>query len=151
MEYTQNINSLALIHIGNFVKSLYGHANQLLRQHGFMIRLEQLPVIMTVHYFGTLYQQEIADMVGRDKSSVQRTVAFLQKNELIHITEDRNDRRRNMVSLTFPGKDLARRLHDELMRLEQVLFSHVDEKDKTALIGIIRKAEHTIDQAVSMA
>jgi DNA-binding MarR family transcriptional regulator len=148
METLQNTNNLVLFHLGSFVKTLNKNANHLLRKDGFALKLEQLPVIMAVFYQGIMCQQELADALDRDKSSVQRTIVFLLKHDLVKISGDKQDKRRNLVTLTETGSLLAQKLHNRLIRLEQVLFSHLREEDKNTLVGLIRKVERSMLTAV---
>jgi len=53
-------------------------ANRLIEEASVPVKMEQLPILMCIHSCGCISQQEIADMVHRDKSSVQRTVVVLE-------------------------------------------------------------------------
>lgn len=73
------------------------------------VTIEQLHILMCVHEQGVVCQQEIADILRRDKSSVQRSVVILKENGLIEITKCKSDKRRNLLSLTDLGRDVSAR------------------------------------------
>ncbi len=80
--------------------------NQELTRLKFPLQVEQLPVLFTVFLGGTsqLSQQEIADLLKRDKSGIQRSIRTLERDGYLRVVADTGDRRRNLIQLTPPGK-----------------------------------------------
>jgi DNA-binding MarR family transcriptional regulator len=80
-----------------------------IRQEKIPLKVEQLPVIMCIYDHGILCQQEIADAVFRDKSSVQRTVAKLEYQGLVEIRKNMDKRKKSIV-LSETGKAVAQKI-----------------------------------------
>jgi DNA-binding MarR family transcriptional regulator len=80
-----------------------------IRQEKIPLKVEQLPVMMCIYDHGILCQQEIADAVFRDKSSVQRTVAKLEHYGFVEIRQNIDKRKKSLV-LSETGKAIAQKI-----------------------------------------
>lgn len=119
----ENYNEdLAIFYLDNLSKLLRNKANRYLSSQGIDVRIEQLPVLFSIPEEG-LPQQQIADEIGRDKSSVLRTISSLEREELVKVMTDMADKRKNCVMLTPKGKLLVSLLKDKIVNLEKVLFN----------------------------
>lgn len=91
-------------------------------------------------------QQEIAEMLNRDKSVILRNVDTLESDGLLCRTCDPNDRRRNNINLTDEGlkyidkfrvieteitKELLSGLKDEEIEAFYKVINHINETAKT--------------------
>lgn len=121
-------------------------ANQLIEEASVPIKMEQLPVLMCIHSSGCISQQEIADTVHRDKSSVQRTVVVLEKKGLISITADKTDKRKNNLRTTKTGAFIALQIKDILHKVEEEIFSAFDSQDKLNTINTIKETADKLEQ-----
>ena len=106
-----------------------------------------MPVLIIVYYRGVLCQQEIANILGRDKSSVQRTIVALVRDGYLKTETDKIDRRRNLITLTGTGYSITEKLNDELILLDSTLFSSLQPADKDFLNRIIGKVEYAIQHS----
>lgn len=99
--------------------TMYRLANKYLVEEKFPIRSEQFPVLITIHTYPGISQQEIADLTNRDKSSVQRTILSLIKKGLVSIQQDQKDKRKNRVSTTHEGDSISVRLGEIIQKVEK--------------------------------
>jgi len=60
-------------------------------------------------------QQDLADVVHKDKTSITRIIDSMEKRDLVVRIPDRLDRRQNLIYMTNKGK----RLQEELMQIFQ--------------------------------
>lgn len=87
----------------------YGMVKMFIRQEKIPLKIEQLPVMMCIYDHGILCQQEIADAIFRDKSSVQRTVAKLEYQGFVEIRRNMDKRKKSLV-LSETGKAIAKKI-----------------------------------------
>lgn len=73
---------------------------------GYTITAEQWMILLLLWQKNGRSQQEIADCIGKDKSTVSPQIDGLEKRNLILRVPDRKDNRRNFVWLTRKGKTL---------------------------------------------
>lgn len=132
-----NNEELAIFHLDNLSKLLRNKANQYLSAQGIDIRVEQLPVLLSIPENG-LPQQQIANEIGRDKSSVLRTIYSLEKEKLVIVMPDTGDKRKNCILLTEKGKLLAEMIRDKIMNLENVLFTNLKNPERNRFLRVIK-------------
>ena len=93
--------------------------------------MDQIPVLMRLHYSGEASQQEICSELGRDKASVNRTITFLAKKDFVRVLKDTTDKRKTNVELTEIGKKLAAQAHTLLENFNESLAATLTEDEKT--------------------
>lgn len=98
-----------IIELFTLQAATYGIMKIFIRQEQIPLKIEQLPVIMCIYDHGILCQQEIANVVFRDKSSVQRTVAKLAYQGLVEFRRNRDKRKKSLV-LSETGKAVAQKI-----------------------------------------
>jgi len=137
MNQVNHSEDLAIFHLDNLSKLLRNKANQYLSAQGIEVRIEQLPVLFSIPDEG-LPQQQIADEIGRDKSSVLRTISNLEKEDLVRVTTDAADKRKNCVMLTPKGRVLAGIIKDKIINLEKVLFNSLKTPDHDRFMQVVK-------------
>jgi DNA-binding MarR family transcriptional regulator len=121
---------------------IFRNAKMLLKEEDIDLKVDQFPILLTVHALEGMSQQEIADVTERDKSSVLRTLVSLEKNGLVQIVQDNNDKRKNLVYLTNEGKSLAQKIKVLFKQAEQQTFAILtDEERSEALVHIKEVAD----------
>lgn len=118
----------------------YGMVKTFICREKIPIKMEQLPVVMCIYDHGILCQQEIADAVCRDKSSVQRTVARLECQGLVEIHRNK-DKRKKLLMLTKRGKEIAKKIagftpSSDQENLLRELNSKIAEKLRSIIAGV---------------
>lgn len=148
MDTLEKLEQLIIINLGELHKELFNKANKAFVKNGFPIQVEQLPVLMCIYCSGEMSQQEIANMACRDKSSVQRTITYLVKNNLAEVAQDVTDKRKNIVRLTKEGKALGRKIEGGVLSMEHKLFAgKISESEKKAFINQIKKIKNIIAES----
>jgi len=75
---------------------------------------ERAEIKLTIEQFGLLHainmknedviQQDMADIMGKDKSAIYRVIDSLEEKELVRRVVDKNDRRKNFLMVTKKGE-----------------------------------------------
>lgn len=137
MNYWKHKEDLAIFHLNNLSKLLRDKANQYLSSQGIDVRIEMLLVLFSIPEEG-LSQQQIANEIGWDKSSIPRMVANLEREELVRVTTDMTDKRKNCVMLTPKGRLLAGSIKDKIVNFEKVLFYSLKAPEQDRFMQIIK-------------
>jgi MarR family transcriptional regulator for hemolysin len=85
------------------------------------VPMEAIGILLAVYYKADLIQQDIAEIVKKDKSSVLRHIDNLEKKNLLQRTIAANDRRRNIINITVQGKQFI----DEINSKANELFNEL--------------------------
>lgn len=94
---------------------------------------EQINIKLTMVQFGLLFSiseekeevilKDIAEKMGKDKSSILRMIDLLEKKELVRRVVDQNDRRKNQLLVTKKGE----RYITEFLEIELKLNREIQE------------------------
>jgi len=76
------------------------------KEHGIDLSFEMLQVLLCLWEKEGVKQQEIANIVLKDKASLTLLIDNLTRRKLVMRTEDVNDRRNKLVTLTEEGMQL---------------------------------------------
>jgi len=102
---------------------------------------EQAEIKITMEQFGLLHminseefeviQQDLANVMGKDKSSILRIIDSLEDKDLVRRVVDTNDRRKNCLMVTKKGEKVITQysmLEAELMKeiIEGLTISEMD-------------------------
>ncbi len=94
---------------------LFKHAERLMSElhvealAPFDIHARDLGVLLVIDRFEPASQQQVADRLGVDRTTMVAIIDALEAKGMIARRPDADDRRRNVVELTPAGQDLLRR------------------------------------------
>lgn len=87
------------------------HIQIKLREYQFDMSFELLEILAYLWRQDGVNQQEIADIIIKDKSSTTYLIDNLVKRNLVVRTADENDRRNKLIFLTKEGKQLQKQFN----------------------------------------
>lgn len=121
--------------------SVLGKAMRLiLKQEGVPYSLEQLYTLNIVRNCKDIVvQQDLVEKLGKDKSVILRLVDSLEKEELIRRIVDVNDRRRNILEITYLGNRLLNKFHEVEIRVSEVLMKDITGEEIKVFYDVIEK------------
>ncbi|WP_294892136.1 MULTISPECIES: MarR family winged helix-turn-helix transcriptional regulator [unclassified Sulfuricurvum] len=125
----------------------YGARSYLTRQlalNGIDMTIEQFKVMVVLWNENVSTQQAIADFVGKDKTSITRLIAGLEKRALIRRTIDENDKRCNLVTLTPQGIALEKPTMQVLDQANKALHAEFDSEELATTLRVLKKMCHLL-------
>lgn len=109
-----------------------------LELHGIDMTLEQFKLMVVLWKEKSSTQQNIADFVGKDKTSVTRLIAGLEKRSLIGRATDKNDKRCNLVTLTPQGAALEKPTMEVLNEAIDFLHKEIDPHELEITLRVLK-------------
>ncbi|HEY9311093.1 MarR family winged helix-turn-helix transcriptional regulator [Williamsia sp.] len=88
---------------------------------------------------GPASQADLGRLTGLDRSDVSGAVEVLWEAGFVERDPDPSDRRRNIVSVTQPGRTELRRLDAVLDRVQEEYLAPLEESERQVFIGLIRR------------
>jgi DNA-binding MarR family transcriptional regulator len=116
--------------------------NYLTRQlaiHGIDMTIEQFKVMVVLWKEGSCTQQNIADFVGKDKTSVTRLIAGLEKRSLIQRATGCQDKRCNHVTLTPQGVALEKPTMEVLAKATCYIHQGIDPQELAITLRVLKQ------------
>lgn len=138
------ISNSFFFQIHRMKRTIFRHTNALMNEAGINLQLEQLPLIMILQR-KNLSQRELSDMTMRDKSSILRSINALEKKNLVVVEKDEKDKRKNIVSLTDEGINLAKRLRLLMKTAEDEVLSVFSAQERVEALETIRGYADKLD------
>lgn len=110
---------------------------------------------ITMEQFGLLHaiskekvdviQKDMAEIMGKDKSSILRLIDSLEKKELLRRVVDKNDRRKNYIMVSKKGEQTLEQHHKVASELSDELMQGPTQSEIETFYSVIdhikRKAE----------
>lgn len=133
--------------LGLVTKSVFKKMNAELVQEGIPVLAEQLPILMVVYFQEhAMTQQDIANVLQKDKAGIQRSVQTLHKDGFLKIESDIEDKRKNMVSLTPSGKFVCERIQALVIAFDNQVMEHFTEEERKTFIGFLYRVAAVIEK-----
>ncbi|CAA9196766.1 hypothetical protein FLA105534_01293 [Flavobacterium bizetiae] len=140
----ENISDSFFFQIHRMKRTIFRHTNALMNEAGITLQLEQLPLIMILQS-DSRSQRELSDITMRDKSSILRSINALEKKGLVVVKKDKGDKRKNIVSLTDEGIDLAKNIRILMNRAEDEVLAVFSVKERSEALQTIRGYADKLD------
>lgn len=140
----ENISDSFFFQIHRMKRTIFRHTNALMNEAGITLQLEQLPLIMILQS-NSRSQRELSDITMRDKSSILRSINALEKKGLVVVKKDKGDKRKNIVSLTDEGIDLAKNIRILMNRAEDEVLAVFSVKERSEALQTIRGYADKLD------
>lgn len=116
-----------------------------LEDNGIDMTIEQFKVMVVLWKEKSSTQQNIADFVGKDKTSVTRLIAGLEKRSLIQRSTDKTDKRCNLVTLTTQGIALEIPTMNVLSQASAYVHKNIDPKELEITLRVLQTMCQTLN------
>ena len=124
--------------LGVVTKIVFKKMNAQLVQEGIPVLAEQLPILMVVYFQEhAMTQQEIANLLQKDKAGIQRSVQTLHKDGFLKIESDIEDKRKNLVTLTPSGKFVCERIQAMVIAFDNRVMEHFTDEERKTFIDYL--------------
>lgn len=142
--FKEEISESFFFQIHRMKRTIFRHTNALMNEAGINLQLEQLPLIMILQR-KNLSQRELSDKTMRDKSSILRSINALEKKALVVVQKDKDDKRKNIVSLTHEGINLAKDIKILMKKAEDEVLAVFSAQERTEALETIRRYADKLD------
>jgi DNA-binding MarR family transcriptional regulator len=97
----------------------------------------QYALLAALDEFGQLSQTALSERSGLDRSDVVRWVDDLGEQQLVERSQDPSDRRRNVISITEPGRRRLTQLDKQLAQANKELLAALPAADQRQLVSLL--------------
>lgn len=122
----------AYISIINRRRSIY--INDSIKETG--INAGQVPILIILLEKKELCQNEISQYYKIDKSSIAKSIKKLEEKELVTRKINNSNRRKNIISLTEKGKEIAIKIRKKDEKWEELILKNLNIDHETFIEGI---------------
>ena len=130
--------------IGSTTKMVDNYLHEAFQCEGLDLSKEQMIVLKKLHENDGLIQNELAFLTLRDKSSLARLLAKMERKNYISREQDDFDRRVNRVFLTEAGRIAFNRTRPIIVGLKEIMEKNITEEEIFQLINTLQRIQHNI-------
>jgi len=106
------------------------------------IAIEQRATLEIIKYEPNVNQTKIAQLLGKDKTTISRSLNSLEKKEFITRKSDtKNDKRSNKIKLTKKGEQILENSLHDVKDFREKLHSKISQKEYELFFEILKKLE----------
>lgn len=116
-------------HLGMTAKAWKHYANQKLAESGYDLTIEQAVIIVHAWHHDGLNQQQISELIDRDKTSTTRFIDILESKNLVRRVPDDKDRRQKLIYLTRKGQEKCQEFMSVAIDIESELIKGISKTD----------------------
>lgn len=107
----------------------------------FNIAIEQRATLEIIKFEKNVNQTKIAELLGKDKTTISRSLNSLQKKGLIKKSEVSEDKRSNKVELTKTGEMILNDTIEEVHLYRESLNNKLSKEEVDTFFRILDKLE----------
>lgn len=111
----------------------------MLRQQNVPLTPEQFMLIDLLWNEGDMSQQQLADLMHKDKNSVTTLVDAIERKGLVVRRQNANDRRSNTVTLTEKAKEIKQESKRKGISILDRMLEGISEEELRAFLDTLRK------------
>ena len=133
--------------IGSTAKMVDNYLHEAFQSQGLDLSKEQMVILKKLHENDGLIQNELAYLTLRDKSSLARLLAKMERKNYITREQDNFDKRVNRVFLTETGRITFKLTRPIIVGLKEIMQKNIEEKEIFQLINTLQRIQSNISSA----
>lgn len=135
--------------IGKTTKIVDYYLHEAFQQHGLDVSKEQMIVLKKLHHHDGLNQNELAHLTWRDKSSLARLLAKMERKGYIFRRQHEADRRVNLVHLTESGRQVFRNTRPIIQKAIDILEKDISKSEIKRMIEILKRIQDNFTSEIA--
>ena len=116
-----------------------------LQENGINITPEQFLVLDILWEKQSLSQQNIADIIQKDKNSVTKIIDSLEKKQMARRVMDQKDRRVNKIELTEKALALEEKVTKVAIDFMNDAIKGIDKQDLDNFVNVMRQIKENLE------
>jgi len=140
-KFSERLGRLFIFMISHAGHLMARKSNRELTRLGFTLQIEQFPILFIIYFSedNLLSQQDIANMLQKDKSGIQRSIRTLERDGYLRIVSDDVDRRKNLIQLTPAGKLVVEKVIETAEVMDKQVTDQLSAEELASFLTTLRK------------
>jgi DNA-binding MarR family transcriptional regulator len=126
------------------------YVSSIFQSQGFNITPEQFLVMDTLWDEGVLSQQQIADIIIKDKNSVVKLIDGLEEKKLVKRIPNSKDRRQNLIQVTTYAKSIQQEVTELAMEAVNLIIKGIPKKQMYDFIQVLSQMASNMNTDVNL-
>jgi len=144
MKEPKSLDENIIFQIGETSKLVHEKVTAIFRKRGFNVTVEQFGVLVLLWYKEGVKQQDIADGLKRNKTTITRIIENMINSNLIVKVPDQLDKRNNLIYLTQKGKALQKEMVEASGLVYYQTLNNITHKDIEKCLVILKQMKKNL-------
>jgi DNA-binding MarR family transcriptional regulator len=129
--------------------NIHQTANKLINKLNYLLQTydiatEQRTALLMIKYEPDINQSKIANALGKDKTTISRTIATLEKKGLL--SKRQINIKTNLLELTPKGEEILVDSSETVKNYRKNIISGIEEKEIEQLLTLLEKISLNVDK-----
>jgi DNA-binding MarR family transcriptional regulator len=139
MKSPKSLDENIIYQIGETSKLVHKRVTEIFSERGFNVTVEQFGVLAFLWYKEGVKQQDIADGLKRNKTTITRIIENMINRNLIVKVPDQLDKRNKLIYLTQKGKALQKEMVEASGLVYYQTLNNITPKDIEKYLVILKQ------------
>lgn len=139
MEAPKSLDENIIFQIGETSRIVHKKVTAMFAERGFNVTVEQFGVLAFLWYKEGVKQQDIADDLKRNKTTITRIIENMINRNLIVKVPDQLDKRNKLIFLTQKGKALQKEMVESSGLVYYQTLNNITSKDIEKCLMILKQ------------
>jgi len=109
MKAPDSLSSNIIYLCGEFSHVFHQVLTRKFKENKIGVTVEQFSVLAMLFYQEGISQQEISDVLGRDKTTIARVISIMERDKMITRSTNKKDNRGKLIYLTTKGRSIQQK------------------------------------------
>ncbi len=145
MKAPNSLEENILYQTGELSRLLHKKISATFNENGFGVTVEQFGILALLWYREGVTQQDIANGLNRDKTTIARVIENMISNNLIVKVPDQIDRRNKRIYLTQKGKTLQKEMVEASGSVYYRALKGISDSDIEHCLMILKQISNNLE------
>jgi MarR family transcriptional regulator, organic hydroperoxide resistance regulator len=138
MKAPDSLSSNIIYLCGEFSHVFHQMLTKEFKDNAIAVTVEQFSILAMLFYKNGVSQQEISDVLGRDKTTVARVISIMERDNMVTRIMNKDDNRGKLIYLTKKGRSIQEKAVGVSGKLYLRAIGDLKESQLKAAIKIMK-------------
>lgn len=119
-----------------------------LQKLGLDITLQQVGMLHFIHCHGESNQQELAEVMDKDKSAILRSIDILERKGYVTREVDSHDRRKNIITISDKAVEILEVVKPHFLTHVELMTKDITEQEVDSCLSVMKKIQENARQFI---
>ncbi len=133
--------------VGNVIRQIFKVMKRRFNESGSIITFEQFGLLHAISIKKEeVVQQDMAEMLGKDKSAILRLIDSLESKGLVVRNSDPLDKRKNVLSVTPQGTEVIQHFAAIAVTINEEFVKDISQADLDTFYAVVQKIQNNAEK-----
>ena len=149
MKTPDSLSSNIIYLCGEFSHLFHQVLTKEFKENNIVVTVEQFSILAMLFYRDGVSQQEISDVLGRDKTTIARVISIMERDKVIARVPNKKDSRGKLIFLTAKGRTIQQKAVAVSGQLYMKVISGLKESQMKVAMKVISAMTSNLSKSLN--